>query len=64
MKRYIKITIWAILAILLVGVCVIGELALKNYLYDKMNPAFEETAIFSDNKLNPTDTVLTVNGVM
>ena len=46
------------------GVCVIGELALKNYLYDKMNPAFEETIIFSDNKLNPTDTVLTANGVM
>ena len=63
MKRYIKITIWAILAILLVGVCVIGGLVLNNYLYDKMNPAFEKTTIFPDNKLNPTDTVLTVNGV-
>ena len=30
MKRYIKITIWAILAILLVGVCVIGGLVLMN----------------------------------
>lgn len=63
MKRYIKITIWAILAIILVGVCVIGGLVLKNYLYDKMSPTFEETTIFPDNKLNPTDTVLIVNGV-
>ena len=63
MKRYIKITIWAILAIVLVGVCVIGGLVLKNYLQDKMSPAFEETTIFPDNKFNPTDTVLTVNGV-
>lgn len=63
MKRYIKITIWAILAIVLVGVCVIGGLVLKNYLQDKMSPAFEETTIFPDNKFNPTDTVLTVNGI-
>ena len=63
MKRYIKITLLAILAIILVGVCVIGGLVLKNYLQDKMNPAFEETTIFPDNKFNPTDTVLTVNGI-
>ena len=28
-----------------------------------MNLAFEKTKIFPDNKLNPTDTVITVNGV-
>ena len=32
MKRYIKIIIWAVLAIMLVGVCVIGGLVLKDYL--------------------------------
>lgn len=63
MKRYIKITILAILAILLVGACVIGGLVIKNYLQDKMNPTFEKTTIFPDNKLNPNDTVLTVNGI-
>ena len=63
MKHYIKISVWVVVAILLLGVCVVGGICLKSYLQNKMHPAFEQTTIFPDNKFNPTDTVLTVNGV-
>lgn len=63
MKRDIKITILAIAAILLVGVCIIGGLTLQRYLSDKAHPAFEKTTIFPDNKPNPADTILNVNGI-
>lgn len=46
MKRNIKITGWAIGAIILLSGCIIGGFLIKNYLYEKFNPPFEETTIF------------------
>lgn len=63
MKHNVKITILAIVAILFVGICVVGGFTLKEYLQDKKNPAFEKTTIFPDNKPNPADTILNVNGI-
>ncbi len=64
MKRNIKITVWVIAAIVLLPVCVIGGFALKNYLYDKLNPTFEETMIFpDDSRRHLADTTFTVNGI-
>lgn len=63
MKRNIKILIWTIVATTLVGVCVIGGLLLKNYLYNKLNPVFEETTFYPDNKQNPDNEVLNINGI-
>lgn len=64
MKRKIKITAWTIAAIILLSGCVFGGLFLKNYLYEKFNPLFEETTIFPDgSRVCPTDTTFTVNGI-
>ena len=64
MKRKIKITVWVIATIILLLVCTIGGLLLKNYLYDILNPPFEETTIYTDDsRENPADTTFTVNGI-
>lgn len=64
MKRKIKITVWVIVTIILLFVCTIGGLLIKNYLYEILNPIFEETTIFpNDNRENPADTTFTVNGI-
>lgn len=64
MKRKIKITVCVIVTIILLLVCTIGGLLIKNYLYEILNPIFEETTIFpDDNRENPADTTFTVNGI-
>lgn len=64
MKRKIKSTVWVLAAIILLSVCVFGGLLLKNYLYDKFNPQFEDTTIFQDdNRECPSDTTFVVNGI-
>lgn len=64
MKRKIKITVWIIATIILLVGCTIGGLLLKNYLYEKFNPPFEETTIYpDDSRGNPADTTFTVNGI-
>lgn len=60
MKRNIKITVWIIAAIILLSGCIF----LKDYLYEKLNPPFEETTIFpDDSRERPTDTTFVVNGI-
>ena len=64
MKRNIKITVWIIAAIILLSGCIIGGIFLKDYLYEKLNPPFEETTIFPDDSRElPTDTTFVVNGI-
>lgn len=64
MKRNIKITGWAIGAIILLSGCIIGGFLIKNYLYEKFNPPFEETTIYlEDSREIPADTTFTVNGI-
>lgn len=64
MKRKIKITVWIIATIILLVGCTIGGHLLKNYLYEKFNPPFEETTIYPDDgRENPADTTFTVNGI-
>lgn len=64
MKRKLKIAVWSIVATVLLLVCVLGGKLLKDYLYFKLNPPFEETTIFPDDtKANPSDTTLTINGI-
>lgn len=64
MKRNIKITVWVIAAIILLSGCIIGGIFLKDYLYEKLNPPFEETTIFpDDSREHPTDTTFVVNGI-
>lgn len=64
MKRTIKITVWIIVAFVLLSVCIIGGLFLKDYLYEMLNPTFETTMIFpDDSREHPADTTFTVNGI-
>lgn len=64
MKRKLKITVWVIAAIILSIACIVGAFFLKDYIYDMLHPAFEETAIFPDNsRENPADTTFTVNDI-
>ena len=64
MKRKIKITVWVIATIILLIGCAIGGFLLKNYLYEILNPPFEETRIYPDNsRKHPANTVFTVNGI-
>lgn len=64
MKRKIKITVWVIATIILLAGCTIGGFLLKNYLYETLNPPFEETTIYpDDSRENPADTTFTVNGI-
>lgn len=64
MKRKIKVAVWIIIAIIILVGCAIGGLLLKNYLYETLNPPFEETTIYpDDSRENPVDTTFTVNGI-
>lgn len=64
MKRSIKITVWSIVAVILLLGCIIGGKLFYNFLYEKFNPPFEETIIFPDEgRENPADTTFTVNGI-
>lgn len=64
MKRNIKITAWAIAAIILLSGCIFGGLFLKKYLYEQFNPPFEKTTILPDDSREcPADTTFTVNGI-
>lgn len=64
MKRNIKVITWVIVAIILLSGCVFGRFLIKNFLYEKLNPPFEETTIFpDDSRENPADTTFTVNGI-
>lgn len=64
MKRKIKITVWVIAAIILLLGSAIGVLLLKNYLYEILNPPFEETTAFpDDSRETPADTTFTVSGI-
>lgn len=64
MKRNVKIGVWVIATMMLLLGCVIGGLFLKDYLYDKFNPPFEETTIFPDeSRERPADITFTVNGI-
>lgn len=63
-KRKFKIVAGIIAVIVLLLVCIIGGILLKNYLYEILNPTFEETTIFpDDSRENPADTTFTVNGI-
>lgn len=64
MKQKIKITAWIIAAIILLSVGAWGVRFLKDYLYEKFNPPFEETRIFPDDSREcPTDTTFIINGI-
>lgn len=64
MKRNVKITAWSIAAVLILLACAFGGFALKDYLYERFYPPFEQTTIFPDDtRDNPADTTFTVNGV-
>ena len=64
MERNIKIRKWIIASVILSIVCIAGGFFFKDYIYDLLNPEFEETAIFpDDSRENPADTTFTVNGI-
>lgn len=64
LKQESKMKRWVIATIILLLGCTIGGLLLKNYLYETLNPSFEETMIFpDDSRENPSDTTFTVNGI-
>lgn len=63
MKCCIKVTIKIIGVVLLLCICIICGFCIKNYIDDKMFPVFDETTIFPNGNLNPSDTVLNVNGI-
>ena len=64
MKRNVKNTKLAIVAIVLLSVSVFGGLLLKGVLYELFNPEFKETTIFPDDGSDsPSDTTFYVNGI-
>lgn len=64
MKRNVKIAVYLLGAIILLTACIIGGLHLKNYLYEKMNPPFENTIIIPDSKSESIeDTMLVFNDI-
>lgn len=61
MKRVHKITAWIVGGVVLLAICVIGGLKLR----DIFMPEFEETKIYPDeNRDAPSDTIVNANGVM
>lgn len=61
MKRVHKITAWIVGGVVLLAICVIGGLKLR----DIFMPEFEETKIYPDeNRDAPSDTIINANGVM
>ena len=64
MKRKINITVWTVVAVILLLGGIVGGYLLKGVLYKILNPPFEETVIFpDDSRDNPADTTFTVNGI-
>lgn len=51
-----------VVAILLLLACVLGGLLFKDFLYNMLNPPFDDSEIFQGEGVCPADTLFSVNG--